>query len=33
VELATRVRSLLRVSMLQQQLRKTMAELRKAQGG
>ncbi|MEI7659055.1 MAG: response regulator [Phycisphaerae bacterium] len=32
VELATRVRSLLRVSMLQQQLRKTMAELRKAQG-
>ena len=33
VELATRVRSLLRVSMLQQQLRKTLAELRKAQGG
>lgn len=33
LELVTRVRSLLRVSMLQRQLKKTMAELRKANGG
>ena len=33
LELVARVRSLLRVSLLQRQLKKTMAELRKANGG